>query len=215
MLDHVTIRVEDREASEHFYGLVLSTLGIERTGSGEEFAEWHDFLLARVSAEHPATRRLHIGFAAPSRAHVDEFWHVGCAAGYRDDGAPGPRPQYSPDYYGSFLLDPDGNSTEAVHDVRDEPSGVIDHLWIRVASVTAAKRFYEAVGSRAGFGLAADMVDRVRFAGRGLSFSLVAGEKATENVHLAFGANDAVSLLDPDGNSVELVTRDGLRTPLS
>ena len=51
----------------------------------------------------------------PSRAHVDEFWRAGTEAGYRDDGAPGPRPQYSPDYYGGFLLDPDGNSAEAVH----------------------------------------------------------------------------------------------------
>jgi hypothetical protein len=46
---------------------------------------------------------------------VDEFWRVGTAAGYRDDGVPGPRPQYRADYYGAFLLDPDGNSIEAVH----------------------------------------------------------------------------------------------------
>ena len=59
------------------------------------------------------TRRLHIGFAAPSREHVDAFWRAGTEAGYQDDGAPGPRPQYHADYYGAFLLDPDGNSAEA------------------------------------------------------------------------------------------------------
>ena len=83
--------------------------------SGDHYAAWNDFSLAPASAERPVTRRLHIGFAAPSRAHVDEFWKAGTAAGYRDDGAPGLRPQYSDDYYGAFLLDPDGNSAEAVH----------------------------------------------------------------------------------------------------
>jgi predicted lactoylglutathione lyase len=61
------------------------------------------------------TRGLHIAFVASSRELVDEFWRVGTAAGYRDDGEPGPRPQYSPEYYGSFLLDPDGNNVEVVN----------------------------------------------------------------------------------------------------
>jgi hypothetical protein len=55
----------------------------------------------------PLTRGLHVGFCAPSREAVDAFWQAGIAAGYRDDGAPGPRPVYGPDYYGGFLLDPD------------------------------------------------------------------------------------------------------------
>ena len=62
------------------------------------------------------TQRLHIGFAAPSRAagrRVLARRHR--RPGTRDDGAPGPRPQYRDDYYGAFLLDPDGNSAEAVH----------------------------------------------------------------------------------------------------
>jgi predicted lactoylglutathione lyase len=52
---------------------------------------------------------------APSRERVDAFWHAGIEAGHRDDGAPGPRPQYSKDYYGTFLLDPDGNNVELVN----------------------------------------------------------------------------------------------------
>jgi catechol 2,3-dioxygenase-like lactoylglutathione lyase family enzyme len=115
VLDHVTIRASDRESSERFYETALVTLGIAKTHSGEHFAAWGDFSLAQATAERPVTRHLHIGFVAPSRADVDEFWRVGTGAGYRDDGEPGSRPQYSPDYYSSFLLDPDGNNIEVVN----------------------------------------------------------------------------------------------------
>jgi catechol 2,3-dioxygenase-like lactoylglutathione lyase family enzyme len=116
VLDHVTVRATDLAASRAFYETVLATLGIERTsGDGEEFVEWGDFSLAQADDEHPPTRGLHVGFAAPSREHAGRFWQTGVDAGYRDDGAPGPRPQYGDDYYGAFLLDPDGNSAEAVH----------------------------------------------------------------------------------------------------
>lgn len=115
MFDHVTIRASGRTASERFYETVLRTLGIEQTHSGEHYAEWNGFSLAAADREHPVTRRLHIGFAAPSRGHVDEFWQTGKAAGYRDDGAPGPRPQYSENYYGAFVFDPEGNNVEVVN----------------------------------------------------------------------------------------------------
>jgi catechol 2,3-dioxygenase-like lactoylglutathione lyase family enzyme len=115
VFDHVTIRASDRDASERFYATVLRTLGVEPSHSGEHYAEWRGFSLAQASDEKPVTRRLHVGFYAPSRALVDEFWRVGTEAGRRDDVAPGPRPQYSEDYYGAFLLDPDGNSAEAVN----------------------------------------------------------------------------------------------------
>jgi catechol 2,3-dioxygenase-like lactoylglutathione lyase family enzyme len=196
MFDHVGIRVGDRAASEQFYDTVLRTLGIAQTYSGDDFAEWDDFALGEASGEKPVTTRLHIGFAAPSRAHVDAFWQAGIDAGYRDDGPPGLRPQYSEDYYGGFLLDPDGNSAEAVHAsfVRERPGG-IDHLWIRVRDVAAAKGFYELVAAHAGFELRRDTPERVRFAGedRSGSFSLLSGTP-TENVHLAFPVanNEAV-----------------------
>jgi catechol 2,3-dioxygenase-like lactoylglutathione lyase family enzyme len=143
MFDHVTIRASDGAKSQRFYETVLRTIGIEQTHSDEHYAEWNDFSLAAATEANPVTRRLHIGFLAPSRAHVDEFWVVGMAADYRDDGALGPRPQYSESYYGAFLPDPDGNSAEAVH--HDKSNGRIDHLWIRVTDVAAAKRFYETV----------------------------------------------------------------------
>jgi hypothetical protein len=108
MFDHVTIHASDRAASERFDDAVLTPVGIEKTHSGDHFAVWGDFSLAQATAEKPVTKRLHIGFVAPSREHVDEFWRVGTEAGYRDDGALGLRPQYSTEYYGSVLLDPDG-----------------------------------------------------------------------------------------------------------
>ena len=85
MFDHVTIRASDRGASERFYALVLRTLGIEQTHSGDQFAEWGDFSLAQGP---PVTRGLHVAFGAPTREHVHAFWQAGVEAGYRDDGEP-------------------------------------------------------------------------------------------------------------------------------
>jgi catechol 2,3-dioxygenase-like lactoylglutathione lyase family enzyme len=190
VFDHVTIRVSDRPAAQRFYETVLRTLGIEQTHSGDEFAEWDDFSLAQADGESAPTRRLHIGFAAPSREHVDAFWQAGTAAGYESDGEPGPRPQYSDDYYGGFLLDPDGNSVEAVHHGSLRNGGNVDHLWIRVSDVEASTRFYEMVGPAAGFRVGSESAERTQFACVSGSFSVVAGAEPSENVHLAFAAAD-------------------------
>jgi predicted lactoylglutathione lyase len=187
MFDHVTIRASDRRAAEEFYALVLRTLGIERSHGDDDYPEWDDFSLAQADGESPATTRLHIAFVAPSREHVDEFWRTGTEAGYRDDGGPGLRPQYSEDYYGAFLLDPDGNSAEAVHHGSTRTEGWIDHLWLRVADVEASKRFYELVAPFGGFRLASDLPQHARFAGSTGSFSVVPGEP-TQHVHIAFPA---------------------------
>ena len=193
MFDHVTIRVSDRATTEPLYELVLQTLRIEKTSVGDNYAEWDDFSISQSSGERPVTRGLHIGFVAPSRAHVDEFWRTGKNAGLRDDGGPGPRPQYRRDYYGGFLLDPDGNSIEAVHHGALRQGGCIDHMWIRVRDVAASKRFYETVAPLAGLRLRHNPRDRAQFVGRSGSFSVVAGKPA-EHVHMAFPAetNEAV-----------------------
>jgi len=188
MFDHVTIRVSDRAASLRFYETVFATIGIELTSSGEGYAEWDDFSLAQASSEKPVTRRLHIGFSAPSRQHVDAFWRAGTEAGYRDDGAPGLRPQYSDDYYGAFLLDPDGNSAEAVH--HGSVGRGVDHLWIRVSDLDASTRFYESVGPAAGFRVGRELPARTMFACVSGSFSIVAAGEPAENVHVAFRAQD-------------------------
>jgi catechol 2,3-dioxygenase-like lactoylglutathione lyase family enzyme len=187
MFDHVTVRVSNREASEQFYDLVLRVLGIARTYSDENLAEWDDFSVSPATEEKPVTRCLHVGFVARSREVVDEFWRVGVEAGYRSDGEPGRRPQYSAAYYGSFLLDPDGSSAEAVvHEGTPERTG-IDHVWLRVAELEASRRFYELVAPFGGFALRTNTAERVSFRGPNGSLSLVPGEPS-EHVHLAFPA---------------------------
>jgi catechol 2,3-dioxygenase-like lactoylglutathione lyase family enzyme len=231
VFDHVTIRVSDRAASEAFYNAVLTTLGIDTTYSDTRFAEWDDFALTVADADDPVTRGLHIGFGASSREHVDAFCRAGTEAGHPDDGAPGPRPQYGDDYYGGFLLDPDGNSVEAVHHGGIRPPGHIDHLWIRVADVPVAAAFYELIARYGAYKLRNEGSDHAHFVGAGGSFSLVTG-KPTEHVHVAFPATENATVdafhraaidagyrdngvpgeryygayvLDPDGNNVEVV----------
>jgi catechol 2,3-dioxygenase-like lactoylglutathione lyase family enzyme len=236
VFDHVTIRASDLAASARFYATVLRAVEIQQTHSNELGPEWDDFSLAAATAEKPPTQRLHVAFVAPSREHVDEFWRTGTGAGYESDGGPGLRPQYREDYYGSFLLDPDGNSAEAVHHGAMRGSNV-DHLWLRVADVAAARRFYETIAPHVGIRLKHDSPERAQFAGASGSFSVVAGEP-TQNLHMAFpaSANETVQafhraavgagyrddgapgerpvyhpgyygayVLDPDGNSIEVV----------
>jgi catechol 2,3-dioxygenase-like lactoylglutathione lyase family enzyme len=190
VIDHVTIGAADRDASRRFYGTVLPILGYA-SNDHPEFPEWGDFSIQQAGPQRPVTTRLHIGFVAPDRAAVDAFWQAGVDAGYTDDGAPGPRPQYTPGYYGAFLLDPDGNSAEAVVHERLSTAGSIDHLWFRVADRAASRRFYETIAPHAGFAEAADLPDRTRYSrgpGQG-SFTLVDGEPTTP-FHLAFSASD-------------------------
>jgi catechol 2,3-dioxygenase-like lactoylglutathione lyase family enzyme len=186
VFDHVTIRVSDRAATEPLYVTVLRVLGIEQTHSDEHYAEWNDFGLSQTSAEKPVTTNLHVAFRSPSREHVDEFWQVGTAAGLRDDGEPGPRPQYSESYYGSFLRDPDGNSIEAVHHVSMGVGGWVDHMWIRVADLDGSKRFYETIAPYAGIRMTGAVPERARFAGASGSFSVVDDGAPTEHLHMAF-----------------------------
>jgi catechol 2,3-dioxygenase-like lactoylglutathione lyase family enzyme len=188
----VTIRSSDRDASGRFYRTVLAVLGAEPEADYPNFAEWHDFSLARARDDRPPTTGLHLGFAAPSRELVDAFWQAGVDAGYRSDGEPGPRPEYGGDYYGGFLLDPDGNSAEAVHHETLRSGGIVDHLWIRVSDLDASKAFY----SRLGFPTerAVTSPERVRYSTGNGSFSIVAAGEPARNVHLAFPAstNDEV-----------------------
>jgi catechol 2,3-dioxygenase-like lactoylglutathione lyase family enzyme len=235
MLDHVTIRVSDHEASERFYDTVLSVLGLPR--SAGDFAEWGDFSIAPATADSPPTQRLHVGFVASSQNDVDAFWRAGVESGYVEDGAPGPRPEYSPGYYGAFLLDPDGNSMEAVvHEGTPRRTG-IDHVWMRVADLDESRRFYGLVARFGGYALGTDTAQRVSFRAPRGSLSMLPGEPSV-NVHLAFPASldstvDAFHaavvgagfrdnggpgerpiyhpgyygafVLDPDGNNVEVV----------
>ena len=206
MFDHVTIRVSDREASERFYEIVLATIALARTDSGGSIAEWGDFRLATPEAGNSVTRGLHIGFGADSRERVHAFWQAGVDAGFESDGEPGPRTEYGDDYYGGFLLDPDGNSAEAVHFQRVRRG--VDHLWIRVADVGASKRFYDTVAPHAGIRLSTDTPERVQFVGRTGSFSVLTGDHVTDAVHLGFRARERGNVDDFHRAAIEAGYRD-------
>ena len=189
MFDHVTIRVSDRHASQRFYNAVLGALGIPVVSDAEELPEWEDFSLSAAEEPSRVTQGLHLGFTAHARPEVDAFWRAGLAAGARDDGAPGPRPQYRDDYYGAFLLDPDGNSAEAAHHGARRDDGVIDHVWLRVADIAASAAFYSTVGRVAGHHVVQVSPAHVEAKGASGSLSLVAGTPS-RNVHMAFPADD-------------------------
>ena len=189
MFDHVTIRVSDYDASERFYATVLQTLGIEPSAAREGFARWQDFIVTAGDPDHPPTQRLHAGFVAPTRELVDAFWRAGTEAGYEDDGAPGLRPEYGPEYYGGFLLDPDGNSAEGMHDDALRRGGIVDHLWIRVADLEQSRRFYDTIAPHAGLRKDRDTPERVQYRGATGTFSILPG-LPTEHLHMAFGTTD-------------------------
>jgi catechol 2,3-dioxygenase-like lactoylglutathione lyase family enzyme len=193
VIDHVTIRLPDLESGRRFYSRALELLDffhLQTEGGG--FSEWNDFSISQATAERPATQRLHIAFQAASRQVVDSWWQALTEAGYRDDGAPGPRPQYSPDYYGAFVIDPGGNSAEAVHHQPPRHGGVLDHLWLRVTDLAASTRFYETVAPTVGHQVKTRS-DRTTIYGDGASFTLVPGEP-TANLHLAFASPDQATV---------------------
>jgi len=183
MLLLVTVRARDLEASMRFYFTVLAPIG---GGAG-------DLAVEAATPVRPPTQRLHIGFYVPTTELVHAFWDTGIAAGYRDDGAPGPRAVYKDDYYGGFLLDPDGNSVEAMTHQADRVNGQIDHLWIRVADVGAAREEHRTACERAGYALTYDAPERVQFKSTGASVSFVEGPP-TEHVEIALGGGPVLSL---------------------
>ena len=121
MLDHIGIQVSDFARAKAFYLAALAPLGYriyrQSDANGRKAA---GFVSGRVtdfwiySSGAGLTSGLHVAFAAPDRATVDAFYKAALAAGGTDNGAPGPRPQYSADYYGAFVFDPDGHNLEAV-----------------------------------------------------------------------------------------------------
>jgi catechol 2,3-dioxygenase-like lactoylglutathione lyase family enzyme len=205
VFQQVTIGVSDRAASRAFYETVLGALGRSLTASadGDHAGE---LAIVTASASRPVTSGLHLAFVTRSRDEVDRFWQTGTDAGFASDGAPGPRPIYTPDYYGAFLLDPDGNSVEAVHhgSERRGPS-VIDHLWIRVADLGRTRAFWDALVPALGLEIHGERPERFHVATADRSFALVQDGPPTGHVGLVFPAVDGVSrrLVDPDGNVIE------------
>ena len=182
MFDHLDIAVSDLDASRRFY-----TLALGNPTADDEWLEWGAFGITPVDGRHPLTQRLHVGFGVESPEAVDAWWRRMVDAGYRSDGAPGPRPEYVETYYGGFVLDPDGNSVEAVHHQRSR-TGELDHVWFRTADLAATKAFYETIGPAVGIRLGRDEPARVGFTDGAGSFTFVTGDP-TEHVHLAFAVS--------------------------
>ena len=119
MLDHVGFTVADYHRSKAFYEKALAPLGFTllmefsegAAGFGRENGGRPSFFIEAHG--EPVRGRLHIALTAESRAHVDSFHATAIEAGGTDNGAPGVR-WYHPNYYGAYVLDPDGHNLEAV-----------------------------------------------------------------------------------------------------
>jgi catechol 2,3-dioxygenase-like lactoylglutathione lyase family enzyme len=116
MLDHVTFGVSEIKRAQAFYDQALRPLGIERLhvedncagyGANEKAFFW-------IGLKGVPQTGAHVAFTTPDRETVDRFYQAALAAGGKDWGAPGLRPHYHEDYYGAFVLDPDGHNIEAV-----------------------------------------------------------------------------------------------------
>jgi len=120
MIDHVTVRVADMEATKAFYSKALAPLGYSKTfeqdfdsvkvtgfGKGGKTDTW-------FTTDKPVSGPVHLAWKAASKEEVNVFHKEALMAGGKDNGAPGNRPEYHKNYYGAFVLDPDGNNVEVV-----------------------------------------------------------------------------------------------------
>ncbi len=117
MFDHIGLGVRSYAESRAFYLAALAPLGVGIVmegpyglGLGTDGKPW--FWLHEKAEPKPAP--MHIAFTAQTRAEVDAFYRAALAAGGKDNGAPGLRPHYHADYYGAFIIGPDGHNVEAV-----------------------------------------------------------------------------------------------------
>lgn len=123
MIDHLGFSVSDYERAKAFYAKALAPLGYglimevtaEQTGHAAAAGFGADGKPDLwFGAEGAMNKPVHIAIAAKDRATVDAFYKAAIAAGGRDNGPPGIRPHYHANYYGAFVLDPDGHNIEAV-----------------------------------------------------------------------------------------------------
>ncbi len=117
MLDHVTIGVRDLQKAKEFYNRALHPLGIECLYTDEDgFAGYgvNPRAFFWIGRRNDQQTSVHVAFAAQDRKTVDRFYEEALKAGGRENGSPGVRTHYHPDYYGAFVLDLDGHNIEAV-----------------------------------------------------------------------------------------------------
>jgi catechol 2,3-dioxygenase-like lactoylglutathione lyase family enzyme len=123
MIDHLGFSVSDMTKSKAFYVKALEPLGVtvvmevtaEQTGHGAGLGMGRDGKpYFWIGDGRPSASGVHVAFPTETRAAVDAFYAAALAVGGRDNGPPGPRPEYHDNYYAAFVLDPDGNNIEAV-----------------------------------------------------------------------------------------------------
>jgi catechol 2,3-dioxygenase-like lactoylglutathione lyase family enzyme len=120
-IHHVSVGVNDVTRAKAFYDPLMKIVGLQIRQADEESVDYGTDVGLVFSLETPVDKRpatpgngVHIAFAAPDRHTVDSFYREALRLGARDAGPPGPRPEYSGDYYGAFVIDLDGNKIEAV-----------------------------------------------------------------------------------------------------
>lgn len=119
MIDHIEIPVSDLKLSRAFYEKAFLPLGF-KVSFGEEGRFWAFNLAGKglfeiYQAKGPFTK-IHVAFRVKTRDSVHEFYDAAIEAGAEDNGPPGPRPKYTPNYYACFVFDPDKHNIETVHD---------------------------------------------------------------------------------------------------
>lgn len=115
MLDHVSLNVSDATKAKQFYSKALQPLGytvFKEYAGGFGIGEHGESSVWAQEAE--IDKPTHLSFRVKERKIVDAFHQAALAAGGKDNGKPGIRKDYAPDYYAAFVLDPDGNNVEAV-----------------------------------------------------------------------------------------------------
>jgi len=131
MLDHVSLGVRDIGRSRRFYDAALGPLGLVRivdfgNGRGSDYGAAPgsigvEFTITREPGLKTPIAGAHLRFRAPNRPAVRAFHTAALGVGASDDGPPGLRPQYHPDYYGAFVRDPDRHRIEAVRHAPETP----------------------------------------------------------------------------------------------
>jgi catechol 2,3-dioxygenase-like lactoylglutathione lyase family enzyme len=115
MIEHVSLPVRNYKKSKAFYTAALKPLGYKvRYELGKACGYMEGGHTSIWIAEDKVGNKLHVAFRAKGKKAVHDFYDAALKAGAKDNGAPGPRPDYSPDYYAAFVLDPDGHNIEAV-----------------------------------------------------------------------------------------------------
>ncbi len=121
MLNHISIPCTDLKKSNSFYDAALAALGYVRVYGGERSSGYgnpgdsdEQFAIKQQTSAKAPGPGFHIAFTAPNRKSVDDFYASAIKFGGRDNGAPGLRPHYGPNYYAAFVFDLDGHALEAV-----------------------------------------------------------------------------------------------------